>query len=485
MIKRNCAIVFLFLLSISVYAQLNKSIDYKLESGITSASGEHAPLWLTANKQGLSSIRKNNGFLRAGVFCKMDSARKYSYGYGVEVAAATGFTSKMVLQQAYADIRLKKMVVSIGSKERQSEMVNAELSSGGLTLSGNARPIPQVRVGLPQYVMVPGTNKWLSCRGHVAYGCFTDGSWQREFAGSNGNYNTGVLYHSKSLFLKTGKPQLLPLTFEIGIQMEAQFGGKRYSNGDIHKVKTTIKDYFKVLVPMAGGENTPVSDQTNIEGNQLGSYHISLNYHLKGWRLHTYFEHYFEDHSMLTFQYGWRDGLMGVEITPPANRFVSGVVYECMGSKDQAGAVYWDHNDIIDQQISARDNYYNHGFYGAWQHWGMALGNPLFRSPIYNEDGTICFKSNRIIAHHLGISGAPTSELRYRLLLSRTDNWGTYSTPFKEIKRNTSSLIEVSYAPQRFSGWSITAAAATDRGDMLGNNWGGMVTLRKVGLLAK
>lgn len=484
MIKGNSAFLFLFLLSLSLYAQQNRSITYKLESAATSACGDHAPLWLNANRQGLSSIGRNSAYLAAGVFCEPDSARRYTYGYGVELAVAAGFTSETVVQQAYLDIKLNSIGISVGSKERTSELVNAELSSGGLVYSGNARPIPQVWAGLPEYVAVPGTRNWLNVRGHVAYGCFTDGKWQRDFAGSNGTYNTGVLYHSKALYFKAGKRDVLPLTFEIGLQMEAQFGGIHYNKGGAYRVKTGIKDFFKMLVPTAGGENTPVFDQTNIEGNQLGSYHISLNCKLNGWNIHPYYEHYFEDHSMLTLEYGWKDGLLGVEITPPANRFVSGLVYECMGSKDQSGPVYWDHNNIIDQQISARDNYYNHG-YGAWQHWGMAVGNPLFASPIYNEDGTIDFKSNRIIAHHLGISGMPTSELKYRLLMSHTDNWGTYSKPFKEIKKNTSTLAEVTYTPRRLSGWSITASAATDRGDMLGNNWGGMFTVRKIGWLCR
>lgn len=469
-------------------AQINNAshpaITYSVESSVTLSDGNHSPLWLNANKQGLSSINRNSGYLAAGIFRETDKDKRFSYGFGLELAGAANFTSNFIVQQAYLDLKYQLIGLSIGSKERYSDLVNKELSSGELSLSGNARPVPQVRVEIADYTKVPGTNGWLSFRGHVAYGRFTDSNWQKGFAGPHVNRTSGGLYHSKALYLKLGEMERFPLTFEAGIQLEAQFGGTRYNaDGTTFKMPAKLKDFFKTLVPMAGGKDTPLADQVNIEGNQLGNYHFSLNYRLEGWGVHAYYEHYFEDHSMLWIEYPWKDGLVGVEITPPANRLVSGVVYEYIGSKDQTGAVFWDHNSIIDQQISARDNYYNHGFYGAWQHWGMALGNPLFTSPIYNKNGELDFRSNRIIAHHLGISGAPFKGLKYRVLISRSDNWGTYSKPFREVVKNTSGLLEVTYAPCRLPGWSFTVAGGTDRGGMLGDNTGGMVVIRKTGLL--
>ncbi|SHE80308.1 Capsule assembly protein Wzi [Bacteroides luti] len=473
------------LLSTVAQAQSSDKVTYSIESGITTASGSHSPLWLNANKQGLSSLNKNNGYMEAGIFQPMDTSKIISYGYGLELAGAYNFTSSFIIQQAYVDVKYHKLELSIGSKERTGEFVNPQLSSGGLTISGNARPIPQVWAGLPNYIPVPGTNHWLSFRGHIAYGRFTDDNWQKEFTTPLGKRTTDVLYHSKAMYVKIGKEEICPLKFEFGLQMESEFGGTQYSNGNMFKMPSGIEDYFKAFVPMAGGEKTQVSDQENIEGNQLGSWHFSLNYKVKGWNLHAYYEHYFEDHSMLFMQYPWKDGMAGIEITPPANPFVSGVVYEYIGSKDQSGPVYWDHNNVINEQISARDGYYDHGFYTGWQHWGMAIGNPLFTSPIYNNNGQITFTNNRIIAHHLGISGKPIPELQYRVLLSHSDNWGTYDRPFKDIKKNTSALVELTYSPCKLTGWSFTASGATDRGSLLGNNTGTMLTIRKTGLLTK
>ena len=38
--------------------------------------------------------------------------------------------------------------------------------------SNNARPIPQIRLEVPDYVAIPGTHKWLHLKGHIAYGRF-------------------------------------------------------------------------------------------------------------------------------------------------------------------------------------------------------------------------------------------------------------------------------------------------------------------------
>ncbi len=485
MVKYIILLFVAFFFIIPVTAQIDKGIIYNVESGITIASGEHSPLWLNANKQGLSSISKNNGYVAGGVFRPLEQEKKITYGYGLELAGAYNFTSSFIVQQAYMDLKYYKIGISIGSKERMGELVNPILSSGALTLSGNARPIPQVWVGLPDYFNVPGTHGWLSFRGHIAYGRFTDDNWQKEFVYSLNKRTTGVLYHSKALYVKVGSKDKSPLILEGGIQIESEFGGTQYYNGKIFKMPESIKDYFKAFIPLAGGPDTPPGDQANVEGNQVGSWHASLNYRFKEWNLRAYYEHYFEDHSMLFMQYPWKDGMFGMEITPPQNRFISGFVYEYIGSKDQSGPVYWDHNNVINEQISARDNYYNHYFYTGWQHWGMALGNPLFTSPIYNKDGNIIFHNNRIIAHHMGIYGRPTAEVQYRLLLSHSRNWGTYDEPFREVEDNTSALVELTYAPRKFAGWSITASGAFDHGNLLGNNTGGMLILRKTGLLTK
>ena len=82
-------------------AQFTKGMNYSVETGINFSGGEHTPLWLTANKQGLSSIEKNNGYLRAGIFRPLEDDKHFSYGFGIDLAGAYHFTSSFIVQQAY------------------------------------------------------------------------------------------------------------------------------------------------------------------------------------------------------------------------------------------------------------------------------------------------------------------------------------------------------------------------------------------------
>ena len=48
-------------------AQLPVKTEYTVEMGGTSGKGTYVPMWLTANRQGLSSANTENGYLRAGI----------------------------------------------------------------------------------------------------------------------------------------------------------------------------------------------------------------------------------------------------------------------------------------------------------------------------------------------------------------------------------------------------------------------------------
>ena len=480
--------ILLFFLPWNVYAQFFKDAGYKIESGINFSSGSYTPFWLVSNKQGLSSVTTDNGYIRVGVFRPLEKEKKFSYSWGVDVVGAYGFTSPLVVQQAYLDLQYRGWNVSIGSKERYGELKNTFLSSGALTFSGNARPVPQIRMGIPEYCYFKPDGLF-AMKGHLAYGVFTDDSWQKDFVRNHHKYTEHVLYHSKALFVKVGNEKRFPLIFEGGLEMAAQFGGNSFSWNGSNYEKTDmpnhIRDFFKVFVPSSGDSTTPKGEQTNIYGNHLGSWHLSLSYKFDTWKLRTYYEHYFEDHSMMFWQYGWKDCLAGVEITFPRNRIIGELVYEYLGTKDQTGPVYHDTTEWIPDQISATDNYYNHSIYTGWQHWGIGIGNPLLISPIYNKDGSIAFKGNRVKAHHFGISGHPFQKIDYRVLVSYSRNWGTYSDPFLEIEKNVSTLFELSYRSRRLENWTLTTSLAFDRGDLIGNNSGGMITIRKTGVFTR
>lgn len=477
-------ILTMVLLGGAMCANAIDGLYYNVEAQTSFSSGENTPFWLVNNKQGLSSVKKNNGYLRAGIFKPLDKEERFSWGAGVDLVGAYNYSSSFIIQQLYGEIKYRCLGAMLGSKEMYGEFNNPRLSSGNLLYSGNARPIPQLRVGIPEYTFIPGTKNLLSVKGYVAYGMFTDDGWQESFVANGSKHTKHVLYHSKGLYLKIGNREKFPAWIEGGIEMAAQFGGKSISGATVTDMPDGIKEWFHVFFPSSGDSSTPTGEQTNIYGNHVGSWNLRASWDITPeWNLGLYYQHYFEDHSQMFFDYAWKDGLWGLELSVPKNPFISTLVYEYLYMKDQSGPVYWDHTPEIPEQVSGRDDYYNHYIYTGWQHWGMGIGNPLIVSPIYNKDGMIYFRNNRVESHHIGFMGQPCDEINYRVLFSYTRSWGTYSHPLPEVEKNINGLLEVTYLPKWLSGASATISFGADRGAILGKSNGVMLTLRKTGWL--
>ena len=67
--KIQLFLLLFLLISITqhINAQFPVKTEYTVEMGGTSGKGTYAPMWLTANRQGLSSANTENGYLRAGI----------------------------------------------------------------------------------------------------------------------------------------------------------------------------------------------------------------------------------------------------------------------------------------------------------------------------------------------------------------------------------------------------------------------------------
>lgn len=453
-------------------------------------SNDNSPFWMTSNRYGLSSVYGDTGYLCTGITRSVenDSLNNWRIGYGIEFAGAYNFTSPIVVQQAYADIEYKSVRFSIGAKERPMQLKNPTLSSGSLTLGINARPIPEVRLELPKYRNVAGRCNWAAVKGYIGYGLLTDGRFAKDYVRQEGRYSDGVIYHSKAGYLRLGNAKKFPLTFEGGLEMACYFGGKSYNTRpwgvqtNVIRHRAGIKDFFNALIGL-GSDSTDGEGYENAAGNSLGSWVFSLKYHGKEWGARVYYDHFFEDHSQMFFEYGWKDGLWGIEVELPRNAIISTAVYEFANTTYQSGPIYHDSNNEIPDQISGADDYYQHALFAGHQHWGQAVGSPLFLSPLYNHNASLDFTSNRFQAHHLGISGDPLPALNYRLLYTHIKSYGTYGNPFDEIRRNHSFLAEASYKFPK--GWQAAFGLGIDHGKLTGNNIGVALTVKHQGLLTR
>lgn len=476
--------------------RLGENVHYGASMSGMLSGGDHAPFWFTANRYGLATPNDRSFLLRASVgrSTQADSARHWRVGYGADLAVAAGMDSHFVLQQLYADVQWKALRMSVGQKERPLELKDGTLSSGAMTTGINARPLPQVRLELPDFWVVPGTRRWLSLKAHVAFGAYTDNGWQRSTAGSRGLiHTTGSLYHSKELLLRIGNLERFPLTLTGGLEMSTQFGGegwnmgKRLDDGTLLPAHRNLFHGFSSLwhAIIPGGGDADDGEFANAEGNQLGSWHLRVDWQGRGWSVAAYMEHFFEDESQLFWQYGWKDFLLGLEVHLPRNPFLSALVYEHLGTMDQSGPVYHDARENLPVQISAVDEYYNHHVYGAWQHAGFVMGNPLLLSPIYNRDGRIYCYYNRVNAHHVGLKGQPAAWLRWRLLYTHLRTLGTYHVPTLDPKGANYLLGELTWQPRFLPGLGVTASYGFNGGSLIGRSHGGMLTLSYDGIFNK
>lgn len=487
-----------------------EGLTYLVEVQASVADGK-TPLWLNANRYGLSSLENTNGYLRAGLVrpLRRDSLRHWGIGYGLDVVAAYHHTANPIIHQAFAELRWLHGTLLVGSKELPMQLKNNQLSSGSQTLGINARPVPQVRLGLEDYWTLPILDGWVQMKGHVAYGKFTDDNWQKDFTHQEGKYSEDALFHSKAGYLRIGKDEkFFPFSVELGLEMASTFGGYGYNKmGDetrVYKGNSGLSGMWKAFLP--GGSDAPEKGTAyqNAEGNLLGSWLMRLNYNSDTWRLGLYADKYFEDHSSMLqldyngygtgeewniekdrryFLYDLKDMMLGMELNLKYGEWLRDIVVEYIYTRYQSGPTYHDHTQAFPDHISGMDNYYNHYIYTGWQHWGQAMGNPLYRSPLYNSDGKISFENNRFMAFHLGLAGEPLSNLSYRLMATWQEGFGTYDQPYTKRHHNVSVMAEAAYRMPK--GWRVRAAFGMDAGYILGHNYGGQITVTKTGLLSK
>ena len=123
--------------------QKKGEFEYSAEAQGSFSHGK-TPLWLNANKYGLSSLDENNGYIRGSLQRNIgnDMEKKWGYGFGIDAAVPFNYTSNVVLQQAYVEGRWLHGTLSIGAKERPMNLKDNRLSSGSQTLGINARPVP-------------------------------------------------------------------------------------------------------------------------------------------------------------------------------------------------------------------------------------------------------------------------------------------------------------------------------------------------------
>lgn len=464
-----------------------EATSYRAEIAGSVASGDHTPFWMVSNRYGIVPLEANNGYLKAGVFHDQTFGDGFRWGAGLDVVAAVPRYRNFYIQQLYAELGYKCLLLSVGSKERYTSLWDSRLSSGDLTHSANARPIPEVNISIPEFTVVPLTKGWAQVKGDFAIGRSFDKAYLSDFTGGGQTYVDNVLWHHKSLYLQIKDTRGdFPLSGVVGVQHWAQWGGTS-TNPNVGEQPHSLKDFIRVVCGKEGGGDATASDQINVLGNHYGSYDFQLTYTAERWRLSAYHQHYFEDKSGMIFVNNL-DGLWGARLDVPEFPWIRKVVVEYLTTRDQSGPFHFigfDH-DLHPGTGGGGDNYYNNGEYttGA-SYFNRAIGSPLILSPEYNEGGQLGFQNNRMRDWHLAAEGSLSPQVDYRMMVTFMNSWGRHAAPFLQKRRAAAGLIDITYRHPRLDGWRFTGSLAADAGSMLGDNIGFSLRIAKEGLLKR
>lgn len=488
----------------ALFVQAQFPVEYETSFIGNGGGGDFAPYYISSNRHGI--ITQNyNALLTVGAWHKMNMQKRFSYGFGI--SAIGGYSNKRAysrynaetetfythdeapamlwLRELYGEIKYRGVFLTAGLKEHTSKMLNSALSSGDLVESGNARAIPEVRVGFLDFQDIPFTNGWVQIDGDISYGKFTDNDYMRNhYNYYNYHLTTGSWYTYKHAYFRTRPSERFSVT--IGAQAAGVFGGTTYNYrdgklfGEPYKHPDGIGDFFEMFIP----RNT--TEEGFVLGNHLGSWDFMARYRLKNSdEIKAYFQWPWEDGSGIGKLNGF-DGLWGLEYKRSGHGIIDGVVIEYLDFTNQSGPMHWDPDDTPGTTITDRaegaDNYYNNSFYNSYANYGMSIGSAMLRSPIYNLDGYPAYVCSRIRGFHVGINGQITPDIDYRVMGSYRRGWGTGIIPLCSIMEDTSVSVDATYRVPSVAGLTINAQVAFDAGTMYGDNFGAMVSVSYSGI---
>ena len=474
----------ILILSSVVRAQdsLGTHITYDLTTEAAVGTGDYTAFQLVTNRHHALSTRSNTGYLRGAINVVHTLNKDFTLSGTIDAIASVHAEQNVFLQQCYANISYQSFFIEAGSREIKPVLRDDQLSTGAFVKGTNAKPIPQIHFGTDDFWTVPYTSDWLQINFDFGYGKFMDDDYhEKKFyqeGSHNSKYTIGTYYHQKHLYFRSNPNKHFFIS--AGIEHAVQFAGTRYEykNGELvsKKKPKNMKAFGNVILPLGDGnyfENN--SNEDWVYGNHLGMMTVQIGWNVNNdHQLQVYLDDTFEDGSGMRKSNGW-DGLWGLQYNNKTigNQYVRCAVLEYFQTTNQSGPLHWDSRDYPDpirsqitDFVTGDDNYYNHYFYDGYAYYGMTPGNALITSPIYNKDGFLGFRDNRVKAWHLGISGEVTDHLSYLIKGSYRKGWGTYQNPLPVKHHSFDAMLQGIY---NTGPWQFSAAYAFDKGNIYGD----------------
>lgn len=477
--KNILFLLFLFIGMPTVFSQ--RTIEYKASlSGLVS-SRKQLPMWATANRYGVLPENRG-GLMQAGVFSGFNPEKKVQTAYGFSGA---GFLSqqknKIFIDELYFCLKWKEIRLDLGMIHPEEEFNGVSAQNGNILESANTRAMPGYNLHT-DYIRVPFTGNVLAFKFNYSDYVMTD----KRFVDR-------TRLHHKSFFVRVTPWHRIDLIG--GLEHWVQWGGNSPIYG---KQPGSLHDYFRVITGRNGGAGSTVSDSVNALGNHLGRRYLRLNFRANTFQLSCYYDNLFEDGQPDHLR-SLPDGTYGLYY---GNRretpWVSDVIYELTYTKYQSGR-YHDRPATPEEMkkqdpddhyygkiiLGGNDNDFNNGEYrSGWTYYGRIIGTPFITPRTPNSDGiTLGTYNNRVIAHYIGIKGYFARKVPYKLRLSYSLNYGTYSQPLEHTPGQCSFGLEAGILRNVKLPFLVDVGIYGDYGKLYDNNFGVSIRISRNGIV--
>ncbi|SOE22761.1 Capsule assembly protein Wzi [Spirosomataceae bacterium TFI 002] len=464
--------------------QIRKKFSYSFELGGYASINQELPFWLKSNQYGAVPKSANSTYFRQQIESKTDTSAKFFHvNYCVDIMTFVGNEAKLIIPEAFLDFRFGPLSISGGRIKGVMGLVDSTLSSGSITWSGNALPIPEVRIAIPEYRKF--IFKWLAVKGHYSHGWFGDQVTVKN-----------SFFHQKSLYARLGKPEK-KIHLYGGLLHNAQWGGSpkytlpegddRLTNGKFPQDWFT---YGQVVFPYQARQDSSgtygLFEETNRFGNHIGQFDLGGTIDFKNTLLTVYKQTIFETGVTFSSLTNTDDGLYGLSLKNKKEDAVfQKVVFEFLHTLNQ-GAYQSGLARLLkleDRQYGWSTYYFNHMQYqDGWSFKGKGIGTPFAVPEEYIKVSKKTFGSevflnnNRIKVGYLGAQFKLNSILlQTRMSLSR--NYGSQFVKYKPADQ-VSFLINSSIPLPKLKG-ILGVRIGIDQGELIKDNYGANISFRR------
>ena len=412
------------------------------------STGGQMPFWAVSNQNGLMP-EGNGAFGIVQAYKPFDESRTFQWKAGASLAGNwqpalsqdTGTSAfRPMVDELYAGFRWNVLRADLGMLHREREFLGADPLLGSLSVteghvveSNNARSMPGYSLILEPW-SIPWTKDHLQISGVWGdYKTFDD------------RYIDGALIHRLRAYMRYDTRKHFYV--QIGLDHYALWGGTPPEDSNLSPMPITFGNYFRICTGRSAGADGSKNDRMNCLGDHGGAEQLRMGWREDTWDLTFQWDKPYNDKSGMRFN-NIPDGVYTLHWSlKDKDNWVSDVLLEAHYTMWQSGTIHEKETDDDGKQIDwwqnrtlnifGGDNYFTNGEYkSGWTHFGRMIGGPLFFAQ-NTSAGYGRVVNNRYKALHLGLSGKLFRTAPYRLMLTFSDNYGTYTIPLVTGSKTT------------------------------------------------